>query len=187
MVNRRRSYARSPKRLTDWSGVISDPTVAGAGVVTSTNLWTPVTEMEHATVTRIRGTINPVMQNELEDAGSGFHSMEVFAGIQVVNRAQGAVGVARDPGINDDMEGGEWLWLRSWLFAWEVDSGAPPAWIVPAGGDVLTGAYDPYVDVKAQRKIDLSQDELLFTLSAIGSTANFVAKVHIALRVLMKF
>lgn len=55
------------------------------------------------------------------------------------------------------------------------------------GGDILTGAYDPRVDIKAQRIIDLSQDELLvsFSLTEASGSDDFVCSAH--LRLLLKY
>ncbi len=174
------------KRQLDWSGIVDDVLVLGTGVVNSTNLWTPVTEMETATVTRIRGVVNPALGADITQA-EGSYDFELFGGIQVVNRAAGAVGTARDPSLNDDMEGREWLWLRMWTLSWVVQGAIAPTVTVVDGGDVLTGAYDPYVDVKAQRKLDLSQDELLLSFAGQGTPTTLSCLVHVQMRLLLKY
>jgi len=187
---RKRTFRRTPGRTLDWTGIIQDTIVLGAGVPTHTNLWTPVMEMEHATVTRIRGQIVPAMGADIQASSLGTHQFEVFGGIQVVNRAAGGLGIPRDPGLNDDQEGGEWLWKRSWTFHWTTvreNTHGDGYFMIVNGGDVLTGAFDPYVDVKAQRKLDLSQDELLVSFSALGTDNTDGAQMHVDLRMLLKF
>ena len=190
-MTNRRTRGSGKSRQVDWTGINQDVVVFGAGATASTNLWTPVTEARKATVTRIRGNINPTMSGSIMDADQGPHQMEIFCGIQVVNRAQGVTGTERSPAFEDDLEGSEWLYLQSWLYSWEVlEEHSPPTAIgsmVVTGGDALTGAYNTQVDVKSQRIIDLSQDELLVTFAAAGSTSTFFANMHVYLRLLLKY
>ncbi len=183
-MSRRRNQA--PRRMTDWTGNKEQVDIDSVSPLAHINLWTPVSEQEKVTVTRIRGEIHIHMSEfPLETGDKAFR---VYAGIQVVNRAQNIVGNPRSPAVNDDLEGGEWLWLRSWSAAWTVTGAAasPPDWFIPLGGGLLTGANNETVDVKAQRIIDTSQDEVILTLAYEGS-GDPVVTVDTYLRLLMKW
>jgi len=168
MGNRRRG--NGPKRMTDWSGVLFDDNIVTAAPIEHVNIWTPVTEDQHATVVRIVGEIY-VSPSTLALQSLGAFSFKVAAGIQVVNRALGTTGTARSPLIEDDLEGGEWLWLRHYCFQYVTT-------VDGTSGDViyLTGmqdfieAPDPHVDIRVKRKLDLSQDELLLTVAGQGTS-----------------
>jgi len=83
----------------------------------------------------------------------------------------------------DDLEGGEWLYLRQHTARWRETVTFSGFEIT--GGDILTG-MDTNVDVKAQRIIDLSQDELLVSFSLAAPASVFVG-VDIFLRLLLKY
>ena len=127
-------------------------------------------EDKHATVTRIRGQIHVSLVSAF-DGTVGLKTANLALGIQVVNLAQNVAGSERNPAQADDLEGGEWMWLRHYSATWRVTSGVdtPPDWFIPVGGDVLLGGQPPDVDVKAQRKIDLSQDEVMLSGGLITS------------------
>jgi len=178
-MGRRRTFQRS-KRNVDWTGVDEVSTVGSVSQLIHQNIWTPVFELERATVTRIRGTIGYGVG--LPETASQGYGIEVSVGIQVVNRAQGITGTARDPSNLDDLEGGEWLYLRQHTADIQVNAANQ---IFIATGDLMTGV-DVDVDVKAQRVIDLSQDELLLSIAYTG-TALATVTVRSYLRLLLKY
>lgn len=182
MAARRRG--NTDGRHVDWSGINEQVTLSAVAPLVHMNLWQPVVELERATVTRIRGCINfEIAPEQL----TGSHVAIVSVGVQVVNRAQGTSGTARDPSNVDDLEGGEWLYLRQHVAAWTITGsvGTPPDAFIANGGDILSG-YNADVDIKAQRIIDLSQDELLlsFAISVTGSDT-VTARAH--MRLLLKY
>jgi len=169
-MGHQRRRGTGPKRMTDWSGIVFDDNIVTAAPVEHVNLWTPVTEDKHATVVRIVGEIY-VAPNTLALQSEGAFSFFVSAGIQVVNRAAGTTGAARNPRLEDDLEGGEWLWLRHYCFQYvaEVD-GTSGAVTHLTGMQDFVNYPDPHVDIRVKRKLDLSQDELLLTVAGQGTS-----------------
>jgi len=53
-----RSRVNRGGRHVDWSGINQGITLSSVASLQHVNLWQPVTELERATVTRIRGNIN---------------------------------------------------------------------------------------------------------------------------------
>jgi len=171
----------SDGRHVDWSGINESISLSSVANLQHVNLWQPVVELERATVTRIRGCINM----DIIPVGSvASFQCKVSVGIQVVNRAQGTSGVARDPALVDDLEGGEWLYLRQHTARWR-ETGIVDGFEI-TGGDILTGGLVTDVDVKAQRIIDLSQDELLVSFS-LQAAAGVIVGVDTHMRLLLKY
>lgn len=185
MTNRRRR-APARKRTTDWTGIIDETLLLGNQTQVNLQLWTPVTLFQEATITRIRGQIG-LCCNGLIDVSTQQHEYKLFMGIQVVNRAKGAPGVARSPFNVDDMEGSEWLWLHSAYACYDSSSGTevPPDSHIQQG--FLASGEPVTVDVKAQRKMDLSQDELLLSLVLVGTPTTIDMRIFSSLRMLMKY
>lgn len=164
---RRRRFSGNAKRALDWTGVQFNATVTSLSSIENINLWTPVVLDKQATIIRIVGDIhifpnNSVLDNPVEVEFS------VTSGIQVVNRAAGTSGAARDPQLTDDLEGGEWMYLRQYCF--QVTShGTAGSVDVHALSPDLVGANGSHIDIRVKRKMDLSQDELLLTVSGFGA------------------
>ncbi len=112
-------------------------------------------------------------------------------GIQLVNRERGSSGDERNPAAADDREGHEWLWMRHASFSWSTykTSGTPPRnlenWWVPTWN---VGGFDEHIDVRVMRKLDLSQDELLFSVAGhnqFGSNQAFDMIVNLRLLLML--
>jgi len=167
MAHRRRG--NGPQRHTDWSGIKFDENVTTVSPTANVNLWTPVTEDKSATVVRIVGEIY-VSPGTLALQTLGAFDFNVSVGIQVVNRAAGSTGTARNPRNEDDLEGKEWLWLRHYCFKYvtAVDAGNEVIFIT--GMQDFVDKPDPHVDIRVKRKLDLSQDELLLSIAGSGTS-----------------
>lgn len=183
MAHRRTRVARRP---TDWTGHLSHTNVAADNITGSVYLHQATLAADNATITRIRGSIqlapsDGTIASSLDGVGSYYRP---HIGIQVVNRRAGATGTARNPALEDDMEGGEWLWLHCWHYGWRITSGTDnlPDGLIQSPWDVNT----VLVDIKAQRKMDLSQDELLLTYNADGNLSTNVGVMNVCLRMLWK-
>ncbi len=136
----------------------------------------PVGTQEHATVTRIVGRVSVVWgaAQIANLAAVGHYDGIIACGIQIVNRAAAAPGVARKPELLSDREGGEWMWLRQYrrsaaITADAAGGGAPADWWIPTSE---TGQDDTMVDIKVRRRIDLSQDEVLFSHTQVNRVAS---------------
>ncbi len=165
-----RSRGRAPRRNTDWSGIHMSEEITPAQPTVHIPIWTPIAEDKKATVVRIVGDIHMLVStDELQNPGA--FAWNVFAGIQVVNRVLNASGVPRNPLVGDDLEGGEWLWLRQYCFRW-VNQGVTGDVSVKSSGNDILGGNGSHVDIRVKRKLDLSQDELILTVSGNGSSLN---------------
>ena len=174
-----RRFQRTPRRGTYWVDGATGACIGATAVAFATppvsthfNLIGTSTERDKATLVRMVGevdvNINSDSVNFLPAAGGSYRSLiTVFMGIQIVNRVQGAAGVPRDPHLVDDRQGGEWLWMRSVQLAWHMYSETATTtltnWFVPTWN---VGGYDPHVDIRVKRKLDLLQDDVVFSLSA---------------------
>ncbi len=188
----RRRHVKSGRTL-DWHLGLTNtqifPNSSGTPSTVTASIITPITQGEHVTVTRIVGNIWAFVDSTdsgFNVTGTQIHTMNM--GIQVVNRAKGIIGVARDPFLADDREGSEWMWMRHQTFAWQINgaSGIPPDDFIAFSGfneDIASSA----VDITVQRKFDLSQDELVLaasTLTHFGASISF--RVVANLRVLIR-
>lgn len=126
------------------------------------------------TITRIVGELDVWVNTDdtdfLSAVGSARRSWYVVnAGIQIVNRADGAAGIPRDPDNADDREGGEWLWMRHYAFGWhtytDTSTTALASWFVPMWN---VGGYDPHIDIRVKRKLDHQQDDLVLSLTGVN-------------------
>ena len=179
------SRIRARRRTLDWTGFIQGGIVT-QGTQLDFTLHGTIVEAEKSTLTRIRGEIQLCMLQA--DVGViGESDVDLFMGIQVVNRVKNLPGVPRSPLLVDDMEGGEWLWLRRAKACWFTTSGTgvPANATVVTGGDIMTGAYDPTVDVKAQRVLNLAQDDLILSFAVGGAVGDNVS-ADVNLRMLWK-
>ncbi len=167
---RRHARGTGHRRMTDWSGIHINEEVTPAQPTVHITLWTPISEDKHATVVRIVGDLH-VFPDSAELQNPGALAWNVFAGIQVVNRAQGGSGMKRAPNVADDLEGGEWLWLRAWTFNW-VNQGVTGDVRMHTACPDLLGANPSHLDIRVKRKLDLSQDELILTVFGIGGDLN---------------
>lgn len=167
MGNRR--YAKSTRTLDWFNGSTNQLlTVVSDGAQQDLELITPITQGEHVTLTRIVGEVQLAIKtvdasfNVVGDTGH-----IINCGIQVVNRARGLGGTTREPNRADDREGREWMWMRHYFRVWQINdavAGGPPSeWYIPVTD---TGGEDQHVDIKVQRKIDLSQDAVIFSVNA---------------------
>jgi len=150
--------------------VFIDDTIGTVAPITHVNLWTPVQEDKKATLVRIVGDLH-VFPDTIIMQEVGAFEFVVNAGIQVVNRALNTAGTARSPSIEDDLEGGEWLWRKSYCFRWVMTAHASVGSLEykPSSPD-LVGSNSSHVDIKVKRKLDLSQDELLLSISGTGAS-----------------
>ncbi len=168
----RRRFTRSTRTLAWRNGsrnVRIDLTagVGAPGVQVNSTLLTPITQGEHITLTRVVGTCHVVPDfTDVTNHAEGATIIAVNVGIQVVNRAAGAVGTARSPATADDREGREWIWMMTYLLGWTVtpSAGVPAGVYIPM--HVEKGVNPAAVDIRVQRKIDDSQDELVFSAQA---------------------
>lgn len=165
MAHRRRSTA--PRRHTDWSGIHINEEVTVAQSVLQVPIWTPVAEDKKATVVRIVGDLHIIPSTD-QMQNPGAFAFNVFAGIQVINRAQGVAGNPRLPQQPDDLEGGEWLWLRSYCFRW-VNQGVTGDVRMHGASPDMFGGNGSHLDIRVKRKLDLSQDELQLTVQGNGT------------------
>ncbi len=135
------------------------------GIQTNTPLFAPSSTNEKMTVVRIVGTI--FVAADPTDLAVGLNTSTLHMGIQVVNRAQGISGIARDPSNGDDREAHEWMWLGQAFHVGLVttDVGVPPDWYIPTHE---VGSYNPYIDIKVKRVLKENQDELILSLKPIG-------------------
>ncbi len=163
----RRQGRSRPKRGTDWHNADTTP-IGGAvlvGVQLNTALWSPVTLEDNATVVRIVGTLWVAPDPDFDIQGTLTSTLHM--GIQIVNRAAGAVGTARDPSLPDDREGGEWMWLGQAFQHARVTSSTeePPSQYIQLSP---LSSYNPYIDIRVKRKIDKSQDEIILSIKPLG-------------------
>ena len=182
MTGRKRRPAGSRRRMTDWQpGQIAHLSLLGDGAQQNTPLWSSTTGGDTATLVRIVGQVHVMPQIELAEAiAEGY----LYAGVSIVPRVQGAVGVAADPSAIDDREV-SWMWLNSWAHRHVVTTNleALPDWFIPSTN---TGGDNPQVDIKVKRKIDLSNDEVVLSFKAISRFGgNFLWSVQVSLRILI--
>ncbi len=170
-----RYASKGPRRHSDWSLGANEETFPLTGSVTNVTLWTPVSNKEAGTIIRIVGEVH--VRGDVNDwgtlaSGGGKLDQTVHMGVQVVNRALGAAGTARDPSGDDDYEGKEWMWRKTVNLAYTITDGTmePPDWYIPLSEAVLGGTND-HVDIKVKRKLDLSQDELVFSSRLVNRVA----------------
>ncbi len=166
----RRRHAPSNRTL-DWHlGLTNNqifPNSAPTPTTVNASIITPITQGEKVTITRIVGSIwayPDASDSGFNTTGVQMHQMNM--GIQVINRAKGVQGVARDPHLADDREGSEWMWMRHQAFAWQINgsSGIPPDHLLTFAG-FSEDIASTFVDITVQRKFDLSQDELVLSAS----------------------
>ncbi len=183
---------RKSGRILEWHRGISTFTETVLNTVQNVTLLINVAEAETVTIMRIVGSVTfapDAAEVDSLPASPGAIDSKIECGIQIVNRVAGGTGTARNPGISDDREGKEWMWRRlyrrSYVVTRSVDN--PPDWWIPMHE---TGEDSSTVDIKVKRRIDLSQDELVFSHlhSARIATGNLAALEyfgHIDLRILL--
>ncbi len=190
---RHRGRARSQRKL-DWAEGVAAFDATLVDMVENTTILLNLPNKERQTVMRIVGSVSMVPKVEvfggLADVVGEYDGV-IECGIQVVNRAAGVVGSARNPATGDDRQGREWMWRRTYRRAYVVTHGAAPGnladWFIPLHE---TGSDDTRVDIKVKRVLDRSQDELVFSMThvsrrATGSLASMEFFAHIDLRCLM--
>lgn len=195
-MSHRRTGRRTQQRLYDWREGVTDITTTANATQRDVTLLGPVGTQERATITRIVGSVSVTYESTGVVAAmtaTGQFDSVIHMGIQVVNRAKGVPGSARNPATLSDREGKEWMWLRSYrrsaLIANMVIGASDLApWWIPLDA---TGSDDTRVDIKVKRRIDLSEDELLlsitqFNLLASGSMSAITFRVQSDLRVLLQ-
>lgn len=180
----RRQSRRTARRGTDWhnAAITSGSVNLVANVQSNFNLWSPSTLDEDATVVRIVGTIYAAALVPV-DVTSITYLDTLNMGIQVVNRAKNVTGSERSPGLADDREGGEWMWMGQKFHASTITDGTQTpanAWMDHQGGE----GYNPYIDIRVKRKFDKSQDEIL--LSYLSLNRDWVVSHNLRMLIMQK-
>ncbi len=174
---RRKPSTRGPRRQTHWEdagtnlciGFTSSGTPPGTAIH-NTMLGTGTSPLMQ-TLIRLVGDIDVFINSDdtdfLPSTGTAQRHWHVInMGIQIVNRENAGSGDPRHPGIEDDREGGEWLWTRSITFGWHTYADDTTAtlnnWFVPMWN---VGGYNPHLDVKVKRKLDHQQDDIVFSIA----------------------
>ena len=186
MAGRARRLSRGgSRRKTDWqagftnAGGISCFEVDGLTNVALSGAFQAGPKL---TLVRVIGQVHaaPQMSDILAQTVNTDFCSILHAGVQIIGRAQGAIGSVRDPQNVDDREG-PWLWLDSWTASgmWTDSEGILADWWLPTH-DV--GNHSPQVDIKVKRVIDTSQDTVNITFNQSGGPIKW--DVSVALRLL---